>query len=50
MSRLYNYFVTCWKYNPSFTETNLDNAVTKGLITEEEKAQIILIPREIKPE
>lgn len=50
MSRLYNYFVTCWKINPRFTETNLNNAVIKGLITEEEKQQILLIPREVKPE
>lgn len=50
MSRLYNYFVTCWLYNPSFTEVNLTNAVTKGLITEEEKAQILLVPREVKSE
>ncbi|WML35937.1 hypothetical protein [Clostridium sp. OS1-26] len=47
MSRLYNYFVTCWKYNSNFTEINLDNAVDKGLITADEKAQILLIPREI---
>jgi hypothetical protein len=47
MSGLYNYFVSCWRFNPNFTETNLNNAVNKGLITTEEKAQIMLIPREI---
>lgn len=47
MSNLYNYFVSCWKYNSSFTEINLSNAVTKGLITIDEKAEILLIPREI---
>lgn len=40
MSRLYNYFVTCWLYNPNFTTTNLDNAVTKTLITADEETQI----------
>lgn len=44
MSRLYNYFVSCWK-NGTVTELQLDNAVTKVLITAEEKAQILLIPR-----
>lgn len=47
MSRLYNYFVSCWTYNADFTESNLDNAVVKGLVTELEKSQILLIPREI---
>ncbi len=47
MSKLYNYFVSCWKYNPDFTETNLNNAVTKKYITEDEKTQIVLTTREI---
>lgn len=46
MSRLYNYFVSCWKLNPNFTDENLTNAVTNKLLTEEEKQQILLIPRE----
>jgi len=47
MSRLYNYFVSCWKYNANFTTTNLDNAVTKGLLTEAERTDIEAIPREL---
>lgn len=47
MSALYNYFVSCWKNNPNFTETNLTNAVTKGLLTEQEKQQILEIPRNV---
>ncbi|MBW9155943.1 hypothetical protein G9F71_014710 [Clostridium sp. FP2] len=40
MSKLYNYFVSCWKINSGFTTTNLDNAVAKNLITAEEKITI----------
>lgn len=40
MSKLYNYFVSCWTMNPGFTTTNLDNAVTKGYITSDEKITI----------
>jgi hypothetical protein len=40
MSRLYNYFVSCWTTNPNFTESQLDAAVTKGYITQEEKEAI----------
>lgn len=47
MSKLYGYFASCWKVNPNFTETNLNNAVTKGYVTADEKAQIMLIPREL---
>lgn len=47
MSRLYNYFVSCWKYNVNFTQINLDNAVTKGLITSDEETEILVIPREV---
>lgn len=46
-SKLYNYFVSCWRFNSSFTEQNLTNAVTKGYITEAEKAEILAIPREL---
>lgn len=34
------------KKHMHFTEANLNNAVTKGYITADEKAQIILITRE----
>lgn len=47
MSRLYNYFVSCWLYNPAFTTTNLSNAVTKGLITADEETVIKAMPRQI---
>jgi hypothetical protein len=40
MSKLYNYFLSCWKYNPNFTTANLDNAVAKVLITADEKTVI----------
>lgn len=45
MSILYNYFVSCWRLNPNFNEENLNKAVTKGYITEEEKAEILKIER-----
>jgi len=47
MSGLYNYFLTCWKYNSTFTEQNLTNAVEKGLISEDEKKTILATPRQI---
>gem|GEM_PF-7066598 len=31
MSRLYNYFVSCWTTNPNFTIEQLDNAVVKSI-------------------
>ena len=45
MSKLYNYFVGCWTLNPNFTAANLENAVTKTLLTADEKAEIESIPR-----
>jgi len=46
MSLVYcNYFLGCWKVNPSFTTTNLDNAVTKGYITLDEKISIEATPK-----
>ncbi|WP_434510529.1 hypothetical protein [Desulfitobacterium sp. AusDCA] len=47
MSKLYNYFVLCWLYNANFTTTNLDNAVTKGLITAGERTDIEAMPRQV---
>lgn len=44
-SRLYNYFIGCWTSNPDFTTTNLDNAVTKGYLTEDEKVAIEALPK-----
>lgn len=37
MSRLYNYFVSCWTTNPNFKVEQLDSAVTKGYITQDEE-------------
>lgn len=45
MSRLYNYFVSCWTINPDFTVAQLDTTVVKGYITAEEKALIEAIPK-----
>lgn len=45
MSKLYNYFVSCWTTNPNFTEVNLQNAVTKGYITQEEADTIKAMPK-----
>lgn len=47
MSRLYNYFVSCWTGNPNFTEQQLDNAVIKNYITQEECTAIKLLPKAI---
>ncbi|WP_415640013.1 hypothetical protein [Paenibacillus sediminis] len=44
MSRLYNYFLSYWKYNTADTETKrttLQNAVTKGYITQTEADEIM---------
>lgn len=45
MSKLYNYFVSCWKYNPNFTTINLDNAVAKDFLKPEEATAIKGIER-----
>ncbi len=42
MSKLYNYFVYCWK-NKTIDEEGLNNAVAKNYLTEEEKQQIKII-------
>jgi hypothetical protein len=47
MSKLYNYFASCWTLNPNFTSTNLENAVTKGLITADEMIAIGAMPRQL---
>lgn len=44
MSRLYPYFLSCW-LNYTVTEQQLESAVAKGYITEEEKNEIIATPR-----
>lgn len=43
-SRLYNYFVYCWK-NGTITQEQLQQAVAKGYITQEEYEQIIAMPQ-----
>ncbi len=45
MSKLYNYFVSCWTRNPNFTEENLNNAVIKEYITEAESNAIRAMPK-----
>jgi hypothetical protein len=45
MSRLYNYFVSCWTINPNFTIEQLDNAVSKGYITADEEILIKEMPK-----
>jgi len=47
MSKLYNYFASCWIYNPNFGVTNLDNAVSKNLITVDERTQIEAMTRQL---
>lgn len=44
MSRLYNYFLDCWK-NRTVIEVQLQNAVTKGYITQDEYNIIITTPQ-----
>lgn len=39
-SRLYNYFLSCW-INGTVTELQLQNAVTKGYITQDEYNTIV---------
>jgi hypothetical protein len=43
-SRLYAYFLMCWK-NYTVTEEQLQVAVQKGYITQEEYEEIISTPR-----
>jgi hypothetical protein len=43
-SRLYPYFLMCWK-NYTVTAEQLQTAVQKGYITQEECEQIISTPR-----
>jgi len=43
-SRYYTYFLNCWK-NRSVTQEQLQNAVTKGLITQAEYETIIATPQ-----
>jgi hypothetical protein len=47
MSRLYNYFASCWTFNPNFTEEQLDTAVAKGYLTTDEATAIKAIPKAI---
>jgi hypothetical protein len=44
-SRLYDYCLLRWT-SGAWTETQLTNAVTKGYITEEEKAEIMATPQQ----
>jgi hypothetical protein len=44
MSRLYNYFLSSWK-NHTIDETGIQNAVTKGYLTQEEANDIIATPQ-----
>jgi hypothetical protein len=46
MSRLYGYFLMCWK-NGTVTQTQLDTAVTKGYITAAEEETILATPQSI---
>jgi hypothetical protein len=43
-SRLYAYFLSSWK-NYTIDETGIQNAVTKGYLTQEEADTIIATPR-----
>lgn len=43
-SPLYNYFLNCWK-NCGCTQQQLQNAVAKGYITQQEYDQIIATPQ-----
>ncbi|QQE75734.1 XkdX family protein [Brevibacillus composti] len=43
-SRLFNYFLMCW-INGTVTEQQLETAVAKGYITQEEKENILATPR-----
>jgi hypothetical protein len=43
-SRLFNYFLMCWGCG-TVTEQQLETAVTKGYITQNEKKDIVAIPR-----
>lgn len=45
-SRLYNYFLYCW-INGTITEEQLQQAVAKGYITQDEYYQIISTPRNV---
>lgn len=42
-SRLYPHFIECWKHN-TITEGQLQAAVNKGYLTEQEKQDIIATP------
>ncbi|MBS7531380.1 XkdX family protein [Hazenella sp. IB182353] len=42
MSTLYDYFAMCWRYG-TVTETQLQNAVVKGYISQEEYEAIIAL-------
>lgn len=43
-SRLFNYFLMCWVCG-TVTEQQLETAVVKGYITEEEKQNILATPK-----
>lgn len=43
-SRLFNYFLMCW-INGTVTEAQLETAVSKGYITEQEKQDIMATPQ-----
>lgn len=45
MSRLYNYCLLRWTQG-AWTETELTIAVSKGYITEDEKAEIMTYPQQ----
>ncbi|GIP38298.1 hypothetical protein J31TS4_15780 [Paenibacillus sp. J31TS4] len=43
-SRLFNYFLMCW-INDTVSEQQLETAVAKNYITEQEKRDIIATPK-----
>jgi hypothetical protein len=45
-SRLYNYFLMSWRYG-RITQEQLQTAVQKGYITQEEYEQIIATPQDM---
>lgn len=45
-SRLYNYFLMSWRYG-RITQYQLQQAVEKGYITQEEYEQIISTPQDL---